>query len=139
VIGRKYLFIATAIFEAGTGLFLLAWPRAPLELLAGVDRVSPEIALCARIAGAALLSIGVACWSARNDMQSSAQRGLLIGVFIYDVAAAAILVLAALIANLIGVALWPAVALHAALGIWCGVCLLAKSGGMDGAPSDQEK
>ncbi len=66
---------------------------------------------------------GIACWLGRSDKQSAAQLGLLTGVLIYDVAAAVILASTGLFLSLVGVALWPAVALHAALAIWCAVCL----------------
>lgn len=38
---------------------------------------------------------------------------------VYNVAAAAILTLAGLGAGPAGIALWPAVVLHAALALWC--------------------
>jgi hypothetical protein len=120
---RANLLIVTALGEAGTGLLLLAWPPVLLALLLGVDQASPETTCCARVAGAALLAIGVACWIGRSDAHSFAQFGLLIGVLIYDVAAAVILAYAGLYLSLAGIALWPAVVLHAALAVWCGLCL----------------
>jgi hypothetical protein len=41
----------------------------------------------------------------------------------YDVAAAVILAYAGLSLSFVGVALWPAVVLHAALAVWCVLCL----------------
>jgi hypothetical protein len=120
---RAYFLIVTAFGEGGTGLLLLASPSVPQALLLGVDQISPEASFFARIAGAALLFLGAACWSGRSDQHGSAQRGLLTSVLIYDVAAAVILVYTGLFANLVGIALWPAVVLHAALAIWCIVCL----------------
>jgi hypothetical protein len=79
-----------------------------------------------RLAGAALLAIGIACWLARNDHGRAAQIGLLAGVLIYDVAAAALLAYAGLVLHMVGLALWPAVVLHAALAFWCIVCLAVK-------------
>jgi hypothetical protein len=116
---RKYLLVVTAFAEGGTGLVLLALPSVPLALLLGVDQPSGEVAVCARIAGAALLAIGAACWAGRHDGDTPAQLGLLLGVLFYDVAAAAILAYAGLAAHLTGVALWPAVVVHAALAGWC--------------------
>jgi hypothetical protein len=120
------LLIVTAHAEAGTGLLLLVWPPGLLALLLGVDQASPETTCCARIAGAALLAIGVACWIGRADTHSSGQLGLLIGVFIYDVAAAVILAYTGLFTDLVGLALWPAVVLHGALAGWCVACLWPK-------------
>jgi hypothetical protein len=51
---------------------------------------------------------------------------LLIGVLTYDVGAAVILAYTGLFVNLVGIALWPAVVLHAALAVWCVVCLWVK-------------
>jgi hypothetical protein len=45
---------------------------------------------------------------------------------IYDVAAAVILAYTGWFLNLVGILLWPAVLLHAALAVWCGVCLWKK-------------
>jgi hypothetical protein len=116
---QAYLLMVTAIGEVGTGLLLLLLPSVLIALLLGVDQVSPEVNICARIAGAALLAIGVACWLGRSDKQSAAQHGLLVGVLIYDVAAAALLAYAGLGFSMVGLALWPAVVLHASLALWC--------------------
>ena len=123
---RAHLLIVTAVAEGGTGLLLLVLPSVPLALLLGVEQPSPEAFVIARVAGAALLAIGVACWLARNDKRTSALLGLLIGVLIYDVAAAALLAYAGLVLSLAGIALWPAVVLHLALAVWCGVCLFVR-------------
>jgi hypothetical protein len=121
-----FFLIVTAFGEGGTGLLLLVWPQAPLALLLGVEQPSPEGLVSARIAGAALVALGVACWVGRSDKQSCTLIGLLIGVLIYDVAAAMLLAHAALFMNMLGIALWPAVLLHAALAVWSVVCLWDK-------------
>jgi hypothetical protein len=123
---RTYLLIATAFGEGGIGLLLLVWPPIPLALLLGVDHASPEVSFFARIAGAALLALGVACWLGRSVEHSAAQQGLLSGILIYDVAAAVILGYTGLFMSLAGIALWPAVVLHVALAVWCIVCLQAR-------------
>jgi hypothetical protein len=123
---RAYLLMVTALVEGGTGLVLLALPTLLLALLLGVDQASPEAAFLARIAGAALLAGGVACWMGRSDQQSPAHFGLITAMLIYNVAAAAILVYTGLFVRLVGIALWPAVLVHAALAVWCTVSLLSK-------------
>jgi hypothetical protein len=123
---RRYFLIVTALVEGATGLLLLALPWVPCALLLGVDQPSPETSLVARVAGAALLAAGVACWLGRSDRQGAALLGLLAGVLTYDVAAAVILACAGLFLHLAGVALWPAVVLHAALAVWCVACLLVQ-------------
>ncbi len=129
LMARKYLLIVTALGEAGTGLLLLFLPAVLLVLLLGVKQAAPEALVAARIAGAALLAIGIACWLARNDHGSPAQQGMLAGVLIYDVGAAGVLAYAGLILGMVGLALWPAVVLHVVLAVWCVVCLWVKPRG----------
>jgi hypothetical protein len=121
--------IVTAFAEAGMGLALLVVPSVPLALLLGVTAVAPEADCLARVTGAALLAIGVASWLARSDTQGPAQRGVLLGVLIYDVAAAVTFAYAGLILKMAGIALWPAVVIHAALAVWCVVCLWGRPRG----------
>jgi hypothetical protein len=130
--GRGYFLMVTAIAEGATGLLLLIWPSLPLALLLGVEEGSPELNLCARVLGAALLAIGVTCWAGRSDKHGPARFGLLTAVLLYDVAAAVILACAGL-TGLTGIALWPAVVLHAALAAWCVLCIWARlsSGGLN--------
>ena len=119
---RALFLIVTALGEVATGIALLALPSAPLGLLLGVERGSPEVIFVARVAGAALLAIGAACWLGRNDRGSPTQVGLLTGLLIYDLLAAGLLAYAAFFLSLSGVALWPAVLIHAALAVWCVLC-----------------
>src|SRR5262249_37501075 len=126
---RHYLLIATAVGEGATGLVLLFLPGVVLALLLGESLAAPEALVLGRITGAALLALGVACWLARNDHGRPAQLGLLTGVLLYDLAAAALLAYAGLVLSMAGVALWPAVALHAALAVWCVVAVWDKPSG----------
>jgi hypothetical protein len=123
MVQRKCLLIITALCEGGIGLLALVSPSIPQSLLLGVEQVSPEASFFARIAGAALLALGLACWFGRADDHSSGQPGLLTSVLTYDVAAAGILASAGVFLRLVGLALWPAVVLHTGLAIWCAVCL----------------
>lgn len=124
-IRRTHLLIVTACGETATGLALLAVPAVPLRLLNGVEQASPETTYVARVAGAALLAIGVGCWLGRKDQLGPAQRGLIAGVLVYSAVVAGLLVYAGQGLNLVGVALWPAVAAHAVLSVWCAFSLLS--------------
>jgi hypothetical protein len=79
----------------------------------------PAALVVARVTGAALLSIGVSCWLARNDQQSTAATGLIAALLLYNIAAVAVLVYAGMGLGLSGIGLWPAVVLHVALAVWC--------------------
>jgi hypothetical protein len=115
----KILLTATAAIEAGAGLALGCFSSASVALLLGSPLDTPAAAMLGRVAGAALLTLGVACWFARDDAQSRAARGLIAAMLLYNSSAAALFVFAALALGLHGVALWPAAVLHAAMAIWC--------------------
>jgi len=122
----KALFLVTAVFEAGTGLALMVLPSVPVWLLFGTTLDSPTGAAVARLAGAALLSLGAACWLARQDEPSRAATGLIAALLLYNAAAVALLAYAGIGSGLFGVGLWPAVVLHLAMAVWCIVCLRMK-------------
>jgi hypothetical protein len=119
----KTLLVVTAVFEGVTGVVLMAWPAPPVFLLLGTALDTPGGQVVARVAGAALLALALACWLARIDPQSRAARGLVAALLLYNVAVIVVLVYACLGWNLSAIGLWPAVGLHAALALSCAVCL----------------
>jgi Kef-type K+ transport system membrane component KefB len=119
----KNLLIVTAILETATGVALMASPPVPVSLLLGASLDTPGGLSVARVAAAALLSLGVACWLARDDGQSRPGRAVIAAMLVYDIAVAAVLAYAALGFGATGVALWPVVVLHTALAVWCIACL----------------
>jgi hypothetical protein len=116
----------TAIIEAATGLALIAVPALVVRLLLGAEISGASIPF-GRVAGAALLALGVACWLARDDTQSRVTRGVVVAMLTYNLVATAVLASAGIGLGLHGVVLWPAVVLHAAMGVWCVACLRSNS------------
>ena len=57
-----------ALAEAGTGLLLLVWPRIVVHLLFGAE-VGGAGVIMSRIAGIALIGLGVACWPGNSPHQ----------------------------------------------------------------------
>ena len=111
------LFIVTAVIESVAGLTLLVAPAVFIRLLFGsaVD-VFPAAGV-ARLTGAALLSLGAACWWARHEERSAASRALVGGMLIYNATVVALVIAGAL--GALGPLQRAAVVLHGALAIWC--------------------
>ena len=111
------LLIVTAVIESVAGLTLLVAPAVFIRLLFGsaVD-VFPAAGV-ARLTGAALLSLGAACWWARHEERSAASRALVGGMLIYNATVVALVIAGAL--GALGPLQWAAVVLHGAMAIWC--------------------
>jgi hypothetical protein len=120
----KNLLVVTALLETITGVALMVSPAPPVSLLIGAALDTSAGLVVARVAGVALLSLGVACWLARDDGQSGAARGLVGAMLLYNTAAVAVLLYAGLGLKLSAIGLWPAVVLHVALALWCVVRLV---------------
>jgi hypothetical protein len=119
----KLLLLTTACVEIGTGLCLLFLPSVVFAILLGFEQASADALFVGRIAGAALLAIGLASWIARVDDLTIAQFGLFSGILFYDVAASVLLAYAGMVLKMVGILLWPAVVLHAVLAGWAFSCL----------------
>lgn len=110
----RRLLIVSGVVEAGTGLGVLLAPSVLAQTLLGGPVEGPVALTVARVGGAGLLTLGIACWLARND-----GRALVRAMLFYNVAAVAILAYAALCLALSSIGLWPAIGLHTVLAGWC--------------------
>lgn len=117
------LLLVTAMLEGPLGLVLMLFPDAVVNLLLGAPLDTPAALVVARVAGAALLTMGVACWLLRKQ-DSGATRAMVTAVTVYNGTVIAVLVHAAVGYGLSGSGLWPAVVLHVAQTLWCVRCLL---------------
>jgi hypothetical protein len=123
----KRLLTFTALIEAPTGLALVAIPAVVVRFLLGGEVSGAGIPL-GRVAGVALLALGVACWFARHDGPSCASRGVVAAMTLYNLGTVSVLGAAGLQSQAVGIALWPAVVLHAAMAAWCAASLPRKPG-----------
>ena len=121
----KKLLAITAIIEAATGIGLLVVPQLTARLLLGATLDTPAALTVARVAGAALLAISVACWLSREN-----GRALVVALLLYNVIVAGLLVYGALALALSGLGLWPAIVLHLAFAFWCMACLASRRVGI---------
>ena len=122
------LLTATALIELGAGLAFVTMPSLSVKLLLGSSLDTPAVLTVGRLAGAALLALGIACWLARGDAQSRAARGLVAAMVVYNLGAVVVLSATGILSQPVGVALWPAVVLHTVMAVWCLVCLRTKRG-----------
>ena len=119
----RQLLTVAALAETAIGVTLLVSPSLVVGMLLGASLDATPALIVGRIAGAALLSLGGACWLARDDGPSRALRGLIAAMLLYNCVAVAVLANAGAGMRLVGVLMWPAVALHAGLAVWCIACL----------------
>jgi hypothetical protein len=122
----KRLLIVTAVIELGAGVALLCFPAATVALLLGSGLDTPAAIALGRVAGAALLALGVASWLTQYDAQSCAARGLVSAMVLYNLGAVVNLGAAGIRSQPVGVALWPAVIINAVMTIWCVASLQRK-------------
>ena len=98
------VLIFAAVAEAATGLALLIVPSLVGQLL--LDEELAGIAIpVARVAGIAVIALGIACWPGTP----------LVGMLTYSALVTVYLAYLGFAGSLTGVFLWPAVALHAIL------------------------
>ncbi|KQU74121.1 MULTISPECIES: hypothetical protein [Ensifer] len=102
----KTVLMFAAVSEAATGMALLIAPSFVAELLFG-EPLAGAGASAARVAGIALIALGLACW----------RHSPLVGMLTYNVAVTLYLAYLAVAGELTGVLLWPVVALHAVFSI----------------------
>ena len=100
----KWVLIFAAVGEAGTGLALLIVPSLVGRLLLGEELTGIAIPV-ARVAGIALVALGIACWPGTP----------LAGMLTYSAAVTLYLAYVGFAGGLSGILLWPAVVLHVIL------------------------
>jgi len=101
---RRLLAIA-ATAEALTGLGLFAIPSVVVRLLLNAEIVGGGV-VAGRVAGIALIALGISCWPTR-DVRAAA-----IGMLVYSVIVTIYLGAIGLGGEMVGVLLWPAIAIH---------------------------
>jgi len=100
----RRLTIIAAIGEATTGLALLLVPSFVGLLLFGAEFTGLG-AMSARVAGIALIGLGVACWPGPP----------VAGMMIYSALVGVYLACVGIVGGSTGILLWPAVVLHLVL------------------------
>ena len=102
----KKVLIFAAVGEAATGLALLIVPLLVGRLLLGEELTGVAIPV-ARVAGIALVALGIACWPGPPQ----------VGMLTYSTLVTLYLAYLGFTGALTGVLLWPAVVLHVILTV----------------------
>ena len=97
----KTLLVLAAVGEAATGLGLLLVPSLVGQLLLGAELNGVAVTV-ARVAGIALIGLGIACWPGTP----------LLGMLTYSLAVTLYLAYVGVAGGPTGILLWPAVVLH---------------------------
>lgn len=108
----KKMLVLAAAGEAAFGVVLLAYPPIVVRLLFAAEIAGTAIVM-GRVAGIALIALGVACWpsSATGSSPSRALQAMLC----YSLLATLYLAYLGVGGERVGRLLWPAVAIHAIL------------------------
>jgi hypothetical protein len=121
----KALLTLMAVLEATVGLALLVSPALPVSLLLGAPLDTPAGLAVGRVAGAALVALGIACWRVRQDGGSRSATSIVTSMMFYNVLVVAVLIYAQLGLGVKGIGVRPAVFLHLVLAVWCITCVLS--------------
>jgi hypothetical protein len=108
----RAVLVLAAVGEAATGLALLIVPSLVGRLLLGEDLTGVTIPV-ARVAGIALIALGVACWPG-SDADNSPSRALR-AMLCYSLFTTLYLAYLGIGGERVGRLLWSAVAIHAIL------------------------
>ena len=98
----RWALVLAAVGEAATGAALFIVPSLVGRLLLGEELAGVAIPV-ARVAGIALIGLGVACWPGPPRL----------GMLIYSAAVMVFLAYVGFAGGATGMLLWPAVVLHA--------------------------
>jgi len=97
----KALLVFTAVLEIATGAALLIVPSLVGQMLLGAELTGVAVTV-ARVAGIALIGLGVACWPGTPRT----------GMLTYSAAVTLYLAYLGVTGGSSGVLLWPAVVIH---------------------------
>jgi hypothetical protein len=112
----RLLLTISGGLEILAGSAALIVPAPVVSLLLGVS-MDPIGSVLARLFGAGVFALGLACLKARHDVASPAGLAVSIGITAYNFLAAVVLLWTAAASGLGGLLLWGAGIGHAILGV----------------------
>jgi hypothetical protein len=113
----KRVLVLAAVTEAATGVALLIVPALVGRLLLGEELTGAAIPV-ARVAGIALIALGLACWPGAESV--GANTPALRGLVMYNLPTTLYLASLGIDGGSVGSLLWPVVVIHAVLTLLLG-------------------
>lgn len=114
----KTLLTAIAVAEISAGAGLLIVPSILADLLFGQPLDSGVALAVGRLAGLALIAIGLSAWLEKSNNDGNSPRSQLIGLLVYNGAVSVLLIFCFFVQGINGILLWPAVAAHLAFAVF---------------------
>jgi len=114
------LLVIASLAEAATGIIVLAYPPIATRVLFSAE-ISGAGVMMSRIAGIALIGLGVACWPKGDAVQA------LYGMLTYSALVMLYLIVVGA-GGTVGILLWPAVAVHGILTFVLGYAIRRTKG-----------
>ncbi len=117
------LLTLAAAAEAFTGVALIAAPPLVARLLWNAEVSASGLAF-GRVCGAALVSLGWACWPSRDNARAAA------AMLLYSLLSTVSLGYLGILGDLVGPLLWPAVSYHALMALLLARARTKERGGL---------
>lgn len=112
----KPLLTFTALLEGLTGIALMLVPATAVSIVVGKALLEPGQIALARVAGLGLMALATGCWVFRSGPWARRIVRVMLG---YNLLATALLLYLVLVVQSNAQGLWPAVAIHIVLMLWC--------------------
>ncbi|MET0656051.1 MAG: hypothetical protein ABWY94_10830 [Pseudoxanthomonas sp.] len=122
----RALLATVAVAEALAGCGLLVVPSIIARLLIGQPLSDGAGSIVGRVAGAAMVSLALACWLESRSTRLHRPAGLLTGLLFYNIAVPLVLLHGHFLQGANGGGLWAATGVHLALAAWIAACLFAR-------------
>jgi hypothetical protein len=115
----KLLLQVMAFINVMAGIAFIVFPVFLSWLVLGVSLSEPAAVVVSRIAGVAVLSLGIVCWMVASEGRSKPGKSLVTGLAIYNTLVMMVMVYSITIQDFTSSGLWVVILLHAILAGWC--------------------
>ena len=115
----KLLLEVMAFINVIAGLALIGIPVFLSGAVLGFPISEPGAIVVSRVAGAAILSLGIVCWMLISEARSRTGKSLVTGMAVFNTLLMLVMVYAITIQNISSPGLWVVVLVYSVLAGWC--------------------